>query len=145
MNVITLPGVEGVPKLPRAAGPALQITNAPLVPLVAVGISTTGFCVILTMAEPEAVPVTTGGAPGPTCETRSSHCPFQSRGTSVPLVRFESAMYSMSSKVTEFPKLFGSIVSVMELNTPGALIASSCQSTPVASSASVVTAPSVCS
>jgi len=52
--------------------------------------------------EPLPAELALGFAPGPTIEIRSRFVPFHCRGTSVPFTRFENAMYSMSSNVTDF-------------------------------------------
>ena len=50
---------------------------------------TTGYVV--------AVAVKTGGAPGPTCETRSTHFPLYCRGISVASCKSDSAIHWRSS------------------------------------------------
>ena len=88
------------------------------------GGDTGGFCVTPVGAGATAkfVPVafTEGGAPGPTCETRSRNVPSQCRGMSVPETRFEKAMYSTFSNVSLFAKLPGFTAVEIVPRTPGA-------------------------
>src|SRR6266702_8897347 len=95
-------------------------------PVVSKSCVTGGFCVTPfgEGAIPKIVEValTDGGAPGPTCETRSRFVPSQCRGMSVPASRFENARYSTFSNVTLLAKLPGLTEVDMEFSVQGVAV-----------------------